>query len=78
MDFPQFFMVFLNSPCKETHKKRHKKRQKLKKKRERYLPTPFSGYLPDIRRVQFGRRHVERHRRNDSLAEQDSPAGAHA
>jgi hypothetical protein len=28
------------------------KLKKFKKRKERYLPTPFSGHLPDIRRFQ--------------------------
>jgi hypothetical protein len=43
------FMVFLNSPCWETHKNTIKKISKINKiKPERYLPTWFIGHLPDI------------------------------
>jgi hypothetical protein len=45
-----FFLVFLNSPCSETHKHAIKTINLLIKKRN--LPTSFSGYLPDIRRFQ--------------------------
>jgi hypothetical protein len=41
-------MVFLNSPYWETHKNAIKKQNK-----ERHLPIPFRGHLPDIRRFQF-------------------------
>ena len=52
--FQKGFVVFLNSPCWETHKNAITKSQKLKKKKpERHLPTWFIGHLPDIRRFQF-------------------------
>ena len=44
MDFPQNAW---HSPCWKTQKG-HNKSQKLKKFKK-YLPTPLSGYLPDIR-----------------------------
>jgi hypothetical protein len=56
MDFPQkVFLVFLNFPLSllRNARKRHKKKVKNQsQKKGRHLPTPFSGYLPDIRRFQ--------------------------
>jgi hypothetical protein len=55
MDFPQkdFYGVF-ELPLLRNAQKRHKNISKIKiKKKERYLLTPFSGHLPDIRRFQF-------------------------
>jgi hypothetical protein len=51
MDFPQkvLYGVF-ELPLLRNAQKRHKKISKIKKKK--YLPTPFSGHLPDIRRFQ--------------------------
>jgi hypothetical protein len=41
-------------PLLRNAQKRHKKPLKIKKKKgKRYLPTPFSGHLPDIRGFQF-------------------------
>jgi hypothetical protein len=52
--FPKkFFWCFFNSPCWETHKNAIKKTHKKNKKRGSYLPTPFSGHLPDIRRFEL-------------------------
>jgi hypothetical protein len=47
MDFPQkvFYSAF-ELPLLETHKNAIKKKQKN-------LPTPFSGHLPDIRACNF-------------------------
>ena len=55
MYFPKkvFYGVF-ELPLLRNAQKRHKKNLKIKKKRgKRYLPTPFSGHLPDIRGFQF-------------------------
>jgi hypothetical protein len=49
----EFYGVF-ELPLLRNAQKRHKQNSKLKEReRERYLPTSFSGYLPDIRRFQF-------------------------
>jgi hypothetical protein len=51
-DFPQkVFSGAFELPLLRNAQKRHK--TPLKKKIERYVPTPFSGHLPDIRRFQF-------------------------
>jgi hypothetical protein len=55
MDFPQkvFNGVFELPLLRNAQKTPLKKiTQKNQKKEERYLPTPFSGHLPDVRRSQ--------------------------
>jgi hypothetical protein len=47
-----FYGVF-ELPLLRNAQKRHKKNLKIKKKKKKYLPTPFSGHLPDIRGFQF-------------------------
>jgi hypothetical protein len=54
MDFPQkVFCGVFELPWLRNAQKRHKKNLKNHTKKERHLPTPFSGHLPDIRRFQF-------------------------
>jgi hypothetical protein len=45
--FRYFFYRVFKLPLLRNAQKRHKKKKK------KYLPTPFSGHLPDIRRFQF-------------------------
>jgi hypothetical protein len=54
MDFPQkVFCGVFELPLLRNAQKGHKKFTNNKKERkERHLPTPFSGHLPDIRRFQ--------------------------
>jgi hypothetical protein len=49
----KLFVVFLNSPCPllRNAQKRHKTKV-IKINKKKYLPTPFSDHLPDIRRFQ--------------------------
>jgi hypothetical protein len=51
MDFPKTIYGVFELPLLRNAQKRHKKiKIKIKIK---YLPTPFSGHLPDIRRFLF-------------------------
>jgi hypothetical protein len=57
MDFPTIFFngVFELPSLRNAQKRRYERQKKSPKnlpKKERYLPTPFSGHLPDIRRFQ--------------------------
>jgi hypothetical protein len=40
-------------PLLRNAQKRHKKKSQKFTKKKRHLPTPFSGYQPDIRRFQL-------------------------
>jgi hypothetical protein len=52
MDFSQkVFCGVFELPLMKNAQKRHKRN--LKEIKKNYLPTPFSGHLPDIRRFQF-------------------------
>jgi hypothetical protein len=51
--FPKTMYGVFELPLLRNAQKRHKqKSQKIIINKGRYLPTPFSGYLPDIRRFQ--------------------------
>jgi hypothetical protein len=55
IDFPQkvFYGVFELPLLRNAQKCYNKRSQKLIKRKERYLPTPFNGNMPDIRRFQL-------------------------
>jgi hypothetical protein len=51
---PKSFLCVFELPLLRNAQKRHlKKNQNLKKEKRKYSPTPFSGYLPDVRRFQL-------------------------